>query len=136
VDVTNYICANLFTSGTITFDDGDHEASVEIVVCREIAHREANFRVELVDPYDRVNFAAPSTLVTVIRDKGEQTCDLWCLNVTDSSSISKIVDVVPVYSRLTTFSTNCLTLTQSTRLLKVREIGHFKFFFIEILANM
>ena len=56
--------------GTITFEEGEHEASVEIVLCREMAQRESSFDIELMDPHDRVYLVVPRTSVTVIRDKG------------------------------------------------------------------
>ena len=78
------VCTNLIGAtdticlGTLTFEEGEHEANIEIVVCREMAHCEASFRIDLEDPADRAEFAVPSTNVTVIRDKGNWiVLDCW-----------------------------------------------------------
>nr|XP_018671881.1 G-protein coupled receptor 98-like isoform X2 [Ciona intestinalis] len=56
-------------SGILTFEDGEYEANIEIILCREMPTRESNFKVELHDTHDRVTLGVPITTVTVIRDK-------------------------------------------------------------------
>ena len=57
----------------MTFEDGQEEVNIEIVLCREMPMREMSFKLELLDPLDenvKLGFL-PTTLVTVIRDKGK-----------------------------------------------------------------
>ena len=58
--------------GSITFEDGQIETEIEIILKRDLPQREATFKLQLIEPDDEdISTGLDVTLVTVIRDKGK-----------------------------------------------------------------
>lgn len=59
-----------FITGIITFDDGERETAIELILYRDFPGRDANFKIYLIDPCDKVNFGVRETVITVLKDRG------------------------------------------------------------------
>nr|XP_039274738.1 uncharacterized protein LOC120348632 isoform X3 [Styela clava] len=56
-------------AGIITFEDGDRETAIELILYRDLQNKDSNFKISLIDPWDKVNFGVRETIVTVLKDR-------------------------------------------------------------------